>query len=36
MAVAGFGVFAFLAFILFQFLCYGPGGAGTSSLRYPG
>ena len=36
MALAGLGVFALLGYALFQILCYGPGGAGAGSLRYPG
>ncbi|MEJ2151938.1 MAG: hypothetical protein P8Y29_03050 [Gemmatimonadota bacterium] len=36
MALAGLGVFALLGYALFQILCYGAGGAGVGSLRYPG
>lgn len=36
LAAAGLLVFVTLAIALLQILCYGPGGAGTSSLEYPG
>jgi hypothetical protein len=36
MALAGLGVFALLGNPFFQILCYGAGGAGVGSLRYPG
>lgn len=32
LALAGFGVFVILGIVLFQILCYGPGGVGGSSL----
>lgn len=36
LALAGFGVFVVLGIALVQILCYGPGGMGQSSLKYPG
>ncbi len=36
LGVLGFLVFVVLGIALAQILCHGPGGAGTSSLRYPG
>lgn len=36
LALAGFGVFLILAIVLFQILCYGPGGLAGGSLLRPG
>lgn len=36
LGLLGLVVFAILAVVLLQILCHGPGGAGTSSMRYPG
>lgn len=36
LSLVGVGVFLILGYILAQILCFGPGGAGTGSLRYPG
>jgi hypothetical protein len=36
MALGGLLVFVLLGLILGQILCYGPGGAGQGSLRFPG
>ncbi|HUP00483.1 MAG TPA: hypothetical protein VM737_03055 [Gemmatimonadota bacterium] len=36
LALAGVAVFVVLGYVLAQILCYGPGGAGAGSMRYPG